>query len=115
MSDPSNYFVVNGAILPAKAFRSDITPKVLEFWLDTKYKDMNAKLVVIGEKSDGEPMLGVRDGRDNRFVDQIVSPSDVRIDTPEMVQAFAAWIKEDYRKRGISAANRQKMYGMSPF
>jgi hypothetical protein len=115
MSDPSNYFVVNGAILPTKAFRSDITPKVLEFWLDTKYKDMNAKLVVIGEKSDGEPMLGVRDGRDNRFVDQIVSPSDVRIDTPEMVQAFAAWLKEDYRKRGISAANRQKTYGMTPF
>ena len=115
MSDPSNYFVVNGAILPTKAFRSDITPKVLEFWLDTKYKDMNAKLVVIGEKSDGEPMLGVRDGRDNRFVDQIVSPSDVRIDTPEMVQAFVAWMREDYRKRGVSAANRQKTYGMSPF
>ena len=100
MSDPSNYFVVNGAILPAKAFRSDITPKVLEFWLDTKYKDMNAKLVVIGENPSGEPMLGVRDGRDNRFVDQIVSPSDVRIDTPEMVQAFVAWMEADEAKRG---------------
>jgi hypothetical protein len=99
MRDPSNYFVVNGAIVPTKAFRSDITPKVLEFWLDTKYKDMNAKLVVIGERSDGEPMFGVRDSRDNRFVDQIVAPSDVRIDTPEMVQAFAAWLKSDKAKR----------------
>ena len=99
MKDPSNYFVVNGAIVPTKAFRSDITPKVLEFWLDTKYKDMNAKLVVIGERSDGEPMFGVRDSRDNRFVDQIVAPSDVRIDTPEMVQAFAAWLKSDKAKR----------------
>jgi hypothetical protein len=99
MKDPSNYFVVNGAILPTKAFRSDITPKVLEFWLDTKYKDMNAKLVVIGERPDGEPMFGVRDSRDNRFVDQIVAPSDVRIDTPEMVQAFAAWLKSDKAKR----------------
>lgn len=100
MSDPSNYFVVNGAILPAKAFKGDITPKVLEFWLDTKYKDKNAKLVVIGERSSGEPMFGVRDGRDNHFMDQIVSPSDVRIDTPEMVQAFVAWMEEDKKKRG---------------
>jgi len=93
MQDPANYFVANGAILPTKAFRSDITPKALEFWLDTKYKGMDAKLVVIGERPDGEPMFGVRDSRDNRFVDQIVVPSDVRIDTPEMVQAFAAWLK----------------------
>jgi len=103
MSDPSNYFVVNGAILPAKAFKGDITPKVLEFWLDTKYKDRNAKLVVIGERPSGEPMFGVRDGRDNHFMDQIVSPSDVRIDTPEMVQAFVAWMAEDKKKRGYGS------------
>lgn len=102
MNDPSNYFVVNGAILPAKAFKGDITPKVLEFWLDTKYKDRNAKLVVIGERPSGEPMFGVRDGRDNHFMDQIVSPSDVRIDTPEMVQAFAAWMKTNKEQRGYS-------------
>jgi hypothetical protein len=99
MKDPSNYFVVNGAFLPTKAFKSDITPKVLAFWLDTKYTDMNAKLVVIGETPSGEPMFGVRDSRDNRFVDQIVAPSDVRIDTPEMVQAFVAWLEADKAKR----------------
>ena len=103
MKDPSNYFVVNGAILPAKAFTSAITPKVLEFWLDTKYKDKNAKLVVIGERPSGEPMFGVRDGRDNHFMDQIVSPSDVRIDTPEMVQAFVAWMAEDKKKRSYGS------------
>jgi hypothetical protein len=87
----ANFIYVRGSVIPkvGEMARAANAPTFIESWLDRKFPNQNATLVVVGEEANGEPILAARlpNGESVPGDTQgLYRMSDIKLEGPEMVE-----------------------------
>ena len=87
----ANFIYVRGSVIPkvGEMARAANAPTFIESWLDRKFPNQNATLVVVGEEANGEPILSPRLPNGESVpgdVQGLYRMSDIKLEGPEMVE-----------------------------